>query len=108
MLEKTGITVAFERWVTLDARGSVPAKVFPDWPRWGPQTFVVHKHSFGVDVSDSDHVTLSTEHTEWRWLDLESATNLTRYDSDRTALWELNERLALARSKGPPKRRPRP
>jgi dATP pyrophosphohydrolase len=79
----------------LDAQGSVPAKVFRDWPRWWPDTLVVHKHSFGVDVSSAVDVMLSPEHTEWMWLDFDRAFNLTRYDSDRTALWELNERLAM-------------
>ena len=93
LLEETGIAARTESWVTLDARGSVPAKVFRDWPRWGPEVFVVHKHSFGVAVTDTDRIGLSAEHTEWRWLDFEAASKLTRYDSDRTALWELNERL---------------
>lgn len=77
----------------MDTRGSVPAKVFRDWRSWGPNVFVVHKHSFGVELSGGDQIQLSAEHTEWRWLDFETASQLTRYDSDRTALWEFNERL---------------
>jgi dATP pyrophosphohydrolase len=93
LLEETGIEARSDSWVTLDTRGSVPAKVFRDWPRWGPSVFVVHKYAFGASVRDTDRVVLSAEHTEWRWLDFEAACKLTRYDSDRTALWELNERL---------------
>ncbi|HWA63398.1 MAG TPA: NUDIX pyrophosphatase [Caulobacteraceae bacterium] len=91
--EETGLGAPSERWIALETRGSVPAKVFRDWPLWGPETYVVHKHAFGVDLSDAGAVVLSAEHTEVRWLDFEAASTLTRYDSDRTALWELNERL---------------
>ena len=59
---------------------------------WGPETFVVHQHAFGVDVSEDGNVALSNEHSELRWLEIEAAAQLLRYDSNRTALWELNER----------------
>lgn len=100
LLEETGVAAAGEKWVVLDTRGSVPAKVFRDWRQWGPEVFVVHKHSFGVALTDNDRVALSPEHTEWRWLDFDTASKLTRYDSDRTALWELNERLATMETPG--------
>ena len=92
--EETGLSPAIDRWIALDTRGSVPASAFADWRQWGPETFVVHEHTFGVDVSDGHDVALSDEHGEFRWLAFGAASALLRYDSNRTALWELNERLA--------------
>ena len=36
---------------------------------------------------------LSHEHAEYRWLPYEDAERLLRFDSNRTALWELNLRI---------------
>lgn len=38
-------------------------------------------------------VVLSCEHTEYAWLNYESAQALQKYDSNRTAMWELNRRI---------------
>jgi broad specificity phosphatase PhoE len=38
-------------------------------------------------------ITLSREHTDYRWVAYAEAARLLRWDSNRTALWELNERL---------------
>jgi dihydroneopterin triphosphate diphosphatase len=94
LAEETGLSAPPEQWIALETRGSIPATVFGTWRSWGPETYVVHQHAFGVEVSEADNVTLSQEHSEFRWLEFEAAIVLLRYDSDRTALWELNERLA--------------
>jgi len=36
---------------------------------------------------------LSHEHTEYKWVDYETAREMLKYDSNRTALWELNKRI---------------
>lgn len=38
---------------------------------------------------------LSHEHTEYKWLTYAEAQTVLRYDSNKTALWELNRRIAL-------------
>jgi dATP pyrophosphohydrolase len=91
--EETGLAPPARGWIALDARASVPAIVFRDSQLWGSDTFVVHEYAFGVDVSDGDEIALSHEHSEFRWLEFDAASQLLRYDSNRTALWELNERL---------------
>jgi dATP pyrophosphohydrolase len=91
--EETGLLPPPGRWIALDARASVPASVFRDSILWGSGTFVVHEHAFGVEVSAGDEIALSHEHSQYRWLELDAALKLLRYDSNRTALWELNERL---------------
>jgi dATP pyrophosphohydrolase len=95
LFEEAGLSPR-EGWIALDAQGSVPANVFADSRRWGPDVFIVVEHCFGVELSPDDEIQLSHEHTEVRWLDFETASRLFRYDSNRIALWELNERLSRA------------
>ena len=38
---------------------------------------------------------LSSEHKEYRWVKYDEAMRLLKYDSNKTALWELNERLKM-------------
>ena len=45
-----------------------------------------------VDVKDKKLV-LSSEHTEIKWLKYEDAVAILKFDSNKTALYELNERL---------------
>ncbi|HEY5008419.1 MAG TPA: NUDIX pyrophosphatase [Caulobacteraceae bacterium] len=91
--EETGID-APGRWIALDSIGSVPASVFGDGHGWGPEVYVVIERAFGVEVSASQAIALSAEHADFAWLPFDEALNRLRFDSNRTALWELNERLA--------------
>ena len=50
------------------------------------------EHSFGVDCTDRA-LTLSDEHDTVEWLPYAEASARFTYDSNRTALWELNQRL---------------
>jgi dATP pyrophosphohydrolase len=79
--------------VALDAAASVPVSHFQERDLWGPDLYVVTERAFGVYVDDDRAITLSSEHTEYRWVRYEEAARLLRWDSNRTALWELNERI---------------
>jgi dATP pyrophosphohydrolase len=92
MMEEAGIPVDAPL-VQLDAVASVPASQFQERDLWGPDVYVVTERAFGVYVDDNQAITLSDEHTEYRWVPYEEAARLLRWDSNRTALWELNERL---------------
>lgn len=76
----------------LDSICSIPAKIFRDYSNWPEGTYVVKERAFGVSASDSC-IKLSSEHTEFRWLSYADAVNLLKWDSNKTALWELSERL---------------
>ncbi|MEC8990461.1 MAG: hypothetical protein VX656_04385 [Candidatus Latescibacterota bacterium] len=42
----------------------------------------------------ADHeIVLSAEHAEVRWLNFDDAHQLAKYDGNKTALWELDQRL---------------
>ena len=93
MSEEAGIP-ADTPLMPLDTVASVPASEFRDRDLWGPDLYVVTQRAFGVRLHDAQAIILSREHTEHRWVPYEEAARLLRWDSDRTALWELNERLA--------------
>jgi dATP pyrophosphohydrolase len=79
--------------ISLDAVASVPASHFRDRHLWRPDLYVVTERTFGLRLDHRVAITLSHEHTDHRWVAYAEAARLLRWDSNRTALWELNERL---------------
>ncbi|WP_293401720.1 NUDIX pyrophosphatase [Phenylobacterium sp.] len=92
LAEETGLGPA-RRWLPLDAHATVPARVFRDWRAWGPEVFVVRELAFGVEAAAGETVRLSGEHLAFEWLSYAQAHERLRWDSNRTALWELHTRL---------------
>lgn len=80
------------RFIPLNTIASIPVLHFREHPGWDSDLYVIAEYSFGVDASGVD-VQISAEHTECRWLPYDQASALLRYDSNRTALWELHCRL---------------
>jgi len=80
------------RLLELDAVATIPACVFDDVASWGKDVLMIPEYSFAVDIQDAKLV-LSSEHSELRWTSYEQACDLLKWDSNRTALWELTERL---------------
>lgn len=92
VMEETGLSGDFLR---LDTCCSIPANCFRDSEKlWGRDCFVVPEYAFALRA-DQKNITLSEEHTEYRWADYETVRGLLQYDSNRTALWELDRRLKL-------------
>jgi dihydroneopterin triphosphate diphosphatase len=91
-MEEAGIPVDAPL-ISLDAVASVPATHFRDRHLWGPDLYVVTERAFGVRLDVGLVITLSREHTDYRWVPYAEAVRLLRWESNRTALWELNERL---------------
>jgi dihydroneopterin triphosphate diphosphatase len=79
-------------YLRLDTVASVPACWFRAWPRWPAHILVVPEYAFAVDTGDHEP-RLSDEHHTLRWCSRDEAMDLLRFDSNRTALWELHERL---------------
>lgn len=80
----------------LDAHATVPARIFHDWPSWGPKVYVVRELAFGAEVAWSETIRLSNEHSAFEWLTYPDARERLQWDSNRTALWELHTRLTEA------------
>lgn len=77
----------------LDSRCCVPSGIFrKDCARWGERCLVVPEYAFAI-AAQPERIVLSHEHTAIHWLDEASAADRLTYDSNRTALWELRERI---------------
>lgn len=76
----------------LDSIASIPATNFAAHKEWGQGVYVIPEYSFCVDVGARD-LFASREYTEILWRPYEEADQLLTWDSNRTALWELNQRL---------------
>jgi dATP pyrophosphohydrolase len=58
---------------------------------WGLDTPVVPEYTFGIMLNDR-RIHLSDEHSAYEWCDFTKAYSRLHWDSNRTALWELNYR----------------
>jgi dATP pyrophosphohydrolase len=78
--------------IKLDCMAYVPKDAFSIADQWSPDIYVIPEYHFAVNVEDAE-LRLSAEHTELRWASYNEACVLLKWDSNRTALWELRERL---------------
>lgn len=78
-------------WQQLDSMCMLPKVYYSGHENWTNHRFVVPEYSFSVRVSTEPQ--LSNEHTKFRWCGFQEASELLKYDSNRIALWELNQRL---------------
>jgi len=76
----------------LDAIASVPRRAFANTSHWPSSLYVVPEYAFAIDATNIS-IRLSDEHSEFVWASYEGALEILTWDSNRTALWELNERL---------------
>jgi hypothetical protein len=58
------------------------------------QSITGTENIFAVEVH-SMKVSLSREHDNYSWLTYEEAIKLLKWDSNKTALWELKEKINL-------------
>lgn len=81
----------------LETRASLPSYLFPFAEQlWGRDFLVVPEPAFAVELPD-EQITLSDEHTEYRWTTYAEATQLLHFDSNKVALWELDNKLKQKR-----------
>ena len=90
-LEEAGIpeTVKYYRLKTF---ASIPVYCFGASKYWPKDLYVIPEFSFAIDCTEYE-ISLSPEHSDYKWVDYTKAKDLLRYDSNRTALWEILERL---------------
>ena len=56
---------------------------------WGENCLVIPEYTFAARM-DTTILELSQEHTKYEWVDYKTALKRLRYDSNKTALWELD------------------
>lgn len=77
---------------SLDSKASVPVIGVTGEYTWGDDVFVIPEYTFGARV-ENRQLKLSKEHKEYKWVGYEEAMIMLKWDSNKNALWELNERL---------------
>jgi dATP pyrophosphohydrolase len=84
----------------LCAAACVPNTCFEKCHRehWKKDAYVIPEYSFAFACPTE--ITLSNEHTEMRWLTYGEAHRLLQWDSNKTALYELDCRLRGADARG--------
>lgn len=89
--EESGIVT--DSIIMLKSMCYIPTDIFPEKHlyNWTEDTYVVPEYSFGFECKKA--IQLSHEHTECMWLKYEEAMSKLKWDSNRTALYELNCRL---------------
>jgi len=92
--EETGLSPT-EPLYRLTTASHIPVRTFSTRHEWPPNTYVIPQHFFACDATAAQ-MRLSDEHSELRWLPVDEADAILRYDDNRTALWELNQLLERA------------
>jgi dATP pyrophosphohydrolase len=89
--EETGIAPD-SPFLKLDTVEPVRVTEFNVGDLWGDEVYVIPQYCFGV-LAKERQLTLSPEHTEYRWLRYDEADRLLKYDGNKTALWELDRKV---------------
>jgi len=76
----------------LQAMDTIPVIHFRGRETWPSGLYVVPQFYFGVDATNIE-LEISSEHTQFEWLDYADATPRFAYRSNAIALWELHERV---------------
>ena len=86
--EESGIKST--NWKELKSLSYLPVTVIQEKHRlnWENDMYVIPEYTFGVECTGD--ITLSAEHTEYIWTTYEEAVKKLKWDSNRTALYELN------------------
>jgi dATP pyrophosphohydrolase len=59
---------------------------------WGPETLLIPEYCFLANIDFTDEVTISNEHTDYKWVAYQSALSKLKWDSNKSAIWEANYR----------------
>jgi len=82
----------------LNTMSYLPSDIFSSHVLWGGDVVVCPMFFFAIPFNGE--ITLSDEHTEVRWLTYKDAENLVYFHDQKTALWELDQRLQKGNLKG--------
>ena len=89
--EESGICQS-SRFITLTSMTTIPVEFISKYFLWGNNVYVIPEYSFGVEVKDKN-ICLSSEHKEVQWVSYRKAIKMLKWDSNKSALWELEKRI---------------
>ncbi len=84
-------------YIRLASVTTIPAKNIHGI-KWGKEIIMIPEISFGIRVFSKELV-IGKEHSEYMWTDLQGALDKLKYDSNKSAIWELEYRLKNMKSK---------
>jgi len=95
IFEESGIHA--DKIIQLTSMCYIPTSIFSQQhlENWPPDTYVIPEYSFAFECHGD--ILLSHEHTKCYWLAYDGACKLLKWDSNRTALYELKCRLDVAK-----------
>lgn len=84
-----------EKYFALETKCSIATECFEKARIiWGESCLVIPEYSFAVEISNVDFQ-ISHEHIEYEWVDYDTAVVKLKYDSNKVALWELDNKIKL-------------
>lgn len=84
-----------EKYSALETTCSVSTEGFVKSRRvWGEACLVIPEYCFAVELTDGE-ISISGEHTDFEWVNYQTAVRRLKYDSNKTALWELDNKIRL-------------
>jgi dATP pyrophosphohydrolase len=84
-----------EKYFKLDTQCSIATECFKKARMvWGEDCLVIPEYSFAVKINEVN-LELSNEHIEYEWVNYETAIKRLKYDSNKVALWELDNKIKL-------------
>jgi len=90
LFEESGINKE-ANFIRLSSFNTIPA-VNIHGLLWGNDIVMIPEICFGLEVT-SETIQLSSEHIDFEWLSYDEAVKRLKYDSNKSALWELDYRL---------------
>ena len=80
------------KFIMLDSYTMMPVTNVVKKFIWGDDVLLIKEYAFGVNAQ-KEKIKISFEHLKYSWFDYDKAQIMLLWDSNKTALWELNEKL---------------
>ncbi|AYH00912.1 NUDIX domain-containing protein [Pectobacterium parmentieri] len=95
--EELGLILNEKNFIQLESVCSIPRCYFNSDKEWEDDFYTVTEYSFAVRLSTNSRINLSNEHSEMNIIKYSDLKKYNTWDSNRTAAWELRERMLMGR-----------
>ncbi|MBD2809862.1 NUDIX domain-containing protein [Xenorhabdus sp. Vera] len=95
--EELGIHSSKLEIMPLESKCSIPKLYFEARKNWPDDIYTVTEHTFAVRMAPDSEISLSSEHSLYKIIKFSELENYNTWDSNRTAAWELHQRLLSMR-----------
>lgn len=83
------------KYDALETKCSISTECFKEARSvWGRSCLVIPEYCFAVEITDAK-IELSSEHVSFEWAEYQTAVQRLKYDSNKVALWELDNKIKL-------------